>query len=124
MISRGQTRKNRCGVVTSGGTESILLAMKAYRDWGLDQKGITVPEMIVSATAHAAYDKAVRCFGIRLVRVSVDADFKADVTAVRKAVKITSPLIFSGRGPFPPSSFRSPGIMRRVRPGPRRALPR
>ena len=36
---------NACGTTTSGGTESILMACKAMRDWGLDVKGITEPEM-------------------------------------------------------------------------------
>jgi len=36
-----------CGVVTSGGTESILLAMKTYRDWAHDKRGIKKPEMII-----------------------------------------------------------------------------
>jgi sphinganine-1-phosphate aldolase len=29
------------GFLTSGGTESITLAMLAYREWGKDVKGIT-----------------------------------------------------------------------------------
>jgi glutamate/tyrosine decarboxylase-like PLP-dependent enzyme len=44
-----------CGIVTSGGTESILLAMKAYRDRALVVKGIRRPEMIVPSTAHVAF---------------------------------------------------------------------
>ena len=48
-----------CGVVSSGGTESIMLAMKTYRDWARREKGITHPEMVVPVTAHAAFDKAV-----------------------------------------------------------------
>jgi glutamate/tyrosine decarboxylase-like PLP-dependent enzyme len=42
-----------CGTVTSGGTESILLAMKTYRDWARETKEITAPEMIAPTTAHA-----------------------------------------------------------------------
>src|SRR3990170_541031 len=38
------TPEEICGVVSSGGTESILLAMKTYRDHALDKKGITRPE--------------------------------------------------------------------------------
>ena len=38
--------ENVCGTVTSGGTESILLAMKTYRDKAREEKGITEPEMI------------------------------------------------------------------------------
>jgi len=46
-----------CGVLTSGGTESILLAMLAYRESGL-KKGINKPNVVLSNTAHAAFDKA------------------------------------------------------------------
>lgn len=34
-----------CGSVTSGGSESILMAIKAHRDWALAEKGITEPEL-------------------------------------------------------------------------------
>ncbi|MET0409923.1 MAG: aspartate aminotransferase family protein, partial [Polyangiaceae bacterium] len=56
-----------CGTVTSGGTESILLAMKAYRDQARALRNITRPEIVVSETAHAAFDKAAEYFGITRV---------------------------------------------------------
>lgn len=34
-----------CGTTTSGGTESIIMACKAYRDWARTERGITEPEM-------------------------------------------------------------------------------
>ena len=75
-----------CGVVTSGGTESILLAMKTYRDWARDQKKITQPEIIVPVSAHAAFDKAAEYFKIDIKRIPVGADYRADVTAAREAI--------------------------------------
>ncbi len=75
-----------CGVVTSGGTESILLAMKTYRDWARDQKNITQPEIIVPVSAHAAFDKAAEYFKIDIKRIPVAADYRADVTAAREAI--------------------------------------
>jgi len=75
-----------CGVVSSGGTESILLAMKAYRDWGREVKGIRHPEMVIPVTAHAAFEKAAQYFNIKLVKVPVDDDFRADVRAVKRAL--------------------------------------
>jgi sphinganine-1-phosphate aldolase len=33
------------GAMTSGGTESIIMAVKTYRDWAKKTKGITEPEM-------------------------------------------------------------------------------
>jgi sphinganine-1-phosphate aldolase len=75
------------GTVTSGGTESILLAMKAYRDQRTARsRRARRPEVVAPSTAHVAFDKAAQCFGIRLVRVPVGADYRADVAAMRRAV--------------------------------------
>ena len=60
------------GTVSSGGTESILLAMKAYRDFARERRGIAAPEIVAPVTAHAAFDKAARFFDMPLVRVPVD----------------------------------------------------
>jgi len=90
-----------CGVVSSGGTESILLAMKTYRDWGRDQKKITRPEMIVPVTAHAAFDKAAEYFKIKIKRIPVGADYRADVAAARNAVTRNSIVLVGSAPSFP-----------------------
>ena len=71
-----------CGLTTSGGTESILLAMLAYRQWGRS-KGITQPNVITSITAHAAFDKACHYFGIELRKVGLNKEFRADLDGMR-----------------------------------------
>lgn len=38
---------NGAGTMTSGGTESIIMAVKTHRDWAKTVKGITEPEMFV-----------------------------------------------------------------------------
>lgn len=55
--------QDACGLTTSGGTESILLAMLAYREWGR-KRGISNPNIVTSSTVHAAFDKACFYFGI------------------------------------------------------------
>ncbi len=86
MLGAGEVEDEICGSVSSGGTESILLAMKSYRDWALDTKGITKPEMILPVTAHTAFDKAAQYFHIKPVRIPLDGNYQADVTAVKKAI--------------------------------------
>lgn len=87
MLGAGSAANARvCGTVASGGTESILLAMRSYRDWARERKGITAPELVVPTTAHAAFDKAAQYFGIKLVKVPVGSDFRADVVATKKAI--------------------------------------
>lgn len=90
-----------CGTVSSGGTESILLAMKTYRDWARDRRGIAEPEAIVPVTAHAAFEKAAQYFGIRLVPVPVDADYRADVPAVRQAISPRTAVIVASAPAYP-----------------------
>ncbi|RME47751.1 MAG: aminotransferase class V-fold PLP-dependent enzyme [Caldilineae bacterium] len=90
-----------CGTVTSGGTESILLAMKTYRDWARAEKGITRPEMVVPVTAHAAFDKAAEYFGIKMVHIPVDDAFRADVDAARRALTRNTIVLVGSAPSFP-----------------------
>jgi len=88
------------GTVSSGGTESILLAMKTYRDWAHDKKGITAPEMICPNTAHAAFDKASQYFNIKMRRIPVGPDQLADVTATKAAINENTVVIVGSAPPF------------------------
>ena len=90
-----------CGSVTSGGTESILMAMKSYRDWARQKKGIKHPNIVIPITAHPAFDKAGHYFGIKVIRTAVGPDYRADVKAMKKAInKNTIALVGSAPG-FP-----------------------
>jgi sphinganine-1-phosphate aldolase len=89
------------GVVSSGGTESILLAMKTYRDWARDMKGISKPEMIVPRTAHAAFDKASQYFNINMKRIPVDEGCKADLSKTKDAITDNTIVIVGSAPSFP-----------------------
>ncbi|XP_052116712.1 sphingosine-1-phosphate lyase [Arachis duranensis] len=90
-----------CGNMTSGGTESILLAVKSSRDYMKSKKGITRPEMIIPVSAHSAYDKAAQYFNIKLWRVAVNKDFQADVKAIRRHINKNTILIVGSAPGFP-----------------------
>jgi sphinganine-1-phosphate aldolase len=89
------------GTLSSGGTESIMLAMKTYRDWARETKGITKPEMIVPVTAHAAFDKASQYFNIKTVHVPIDANFRADLNATYKAINKNTIVVVGSAPSFP-----------------------
>ena len=89
------------GTVSSGGTESILLAMKTYRDWARATKGITKPEMILPVTAHAAFDKASQYFHIKPLHIPFDANYRADVKAAQKAITSNTIVIVGSAPSFP-----------------------
>jgi sphinganine-1-phosphate aldolase len=89
------------GTVSSGGTESILLAMKAYRDFARARRGIGTPEIVAPVTAHAAFDKAARFFDMPLVRVPVDGAFRADLRAMAAAVTERTAVVVGSAPNFP-----------------------
>lgn len=76
------------GNVTSGGTESILLAVKTARDWArVHRPHITQPEMVLARTAHAAFHKAAHYLGVKAVIVDFDpVTFQADLPAMEAAI--------------------------------------
>jgi glutamate/tyrosine decarboxylase-like PLP-dependent enzyme len=71
------------GTVTSGGTESILLAVQGARD---SRPDVTRPRMVLPATTHAAFHKAAHYFGVEAVMVPVGPDFRADAAAMAAAI--------------------------------------
>jgi glutamate/tyrosine decarboxylase-like PLP-dependent enzyme len=97
----GGAGQDVCGTLSSGGTESILLAMKTYRDWAHEKKGITKPEMIAPVTAHAAFDKASEYFNIKMIHIPVDENFRADVDAAKKAITPNTIVIVGSAPSFP-----------------------
>ena len=91
-----------CGTVTSGGTGSILMAMKAYRDWARAEKGIRVPEIIMPHTAHPAFDKAGSYFGIKMVHIPVsEPDFRVDPATVEKNINENTVALVGSAGNYP-----------------------
>jgi sphinganine-1-phosphate aldolase len=101
MLGADKTDDTIAGTLSSGGTESILLAMKTYRDWARDKKHITRPEIIAPTTAHAAFDKAAEYFGVRTIRVPVGPDFRADVAATKAAMAENTIALVGSAPPFP-----------------------
>jgi sphinganine-1-phosphate aldolase len=78
--------KTACGIGTSGGTESIMLCMLAYREQMKAEKGITKPNIVMSNTAHVAFDKAAFYFGIEIRKVPVGPDHKLDLRGIQNKI--------------------------------------
>ena len=89
------------GFMTSGGTESILVSVKAARERGRAERGITAPEMVLADSAHAAFHKAAHYFGITVHKVPVRADFRADVDAMAAAVNENTVLVVGSAPQYP-----------------------
>ena len=78
------------GTVTSGGTESVLLAVQGARD---SRPDVTGPTMVIPSTAHAAFHKAAHYFGVEARVVPVGADFRADAAAMAAAIDDSTVLV-------------------------------
>ncbi len=89
------------GNMTSGGTESILMALKAARDWARAEKGITEPEVVLPTTAHPAFHKAAQYLGLKIVLTPIRDDYRADVDAVRAAITPNTILVVGSAPCYP-----------------------
>ncbi|TQK72490.1 MULTISPECIES: aminotransferase class V-fold PLP-dependent enzyme [unclassified Nocardioides] len=78
------------GTLTSGGTESCLLAVQGARDARPDVRD---PSIVVADTVHAAFHKAGHYFGVRVVVVPVGPDHRADAAAMAAAIDDTTVLV-------------------------------
>ena len=90
------------GSTTAGGTESILMAMKAARDWARERRPVEgVPEVIVPKTAHAAFDKGAAWLGMRIVRMTGSEGLRADVAVMAAAITENRVMIAGSAPPYP-----------------------
>ena len=89
------------GFMTSGGTESILMAVLAARERARVERGIDSPEMIVARSAHAAFHKAAHAFGIEIRSIPVAADWRADLDATAAAISPNTVLIVGSAPTYP-----------------------
>ncbi|KAG5672948.1 hypothetical protein PVAND_003035 [Polypedilum vanderplanki] len=93
---------NACGSITTGGTESILLACKAYRDYGREVNGIEKPNMVIPVTAHSAFDKAAQYFGITVKTVKLDPKtYQVDLKAMERAINKNTIMLVGSAPNYP-----------------------
>ena len=91
-----------CGNMTSGGTESILLAVKTCRDQAMSRgRSMDSAHIVVPSTAHPAFDKACHYFGLGIRRVPVAVDRRADATAMGEAINADTLMLVGSAPCFP-----------------------
>lgn len=93
---------NICGNITPGGTYSIMEAMRTYKKWAKETKGINKPNMVVPSSIHAAFDKGAEDYGIELIKVPVDPiTQRADVNAMAKSINKNTIALVGSAPSFP-----------------------
>ena len=90
------------GSLTSGGSESILMAVKTYRDEARAlHPEIKEPEMILPVSAHASFEKAAHYFGVKAVHIPLTDEYKAGLNALEKAITPNTILIVGSAPAYP-----------------------
>ncbi len=90
------------GNMTSGGSESILMAVKTARDWARAERKVRgIPQIILPTSAHPAFPKACSYFGLEPVFVPVGEDFRADPRAMKKAISRRTIMIMGSAPAYP-----------------------
>jgi len=94
------------GTFTSGGSESIFLALKTARDWALAERGITQPNIVLPRTAHPTFDRASHYLGLKVIRVPTTRnDFRADVAGMAKRIDKNTVLVAGSAPNYPYGVF-------------------
>lgn len=94
-----------CGVLTAGGTESCLMAVKAYRDRGRKLRKIRNPNMILPATAHVAWFKAAEYFGVKPRLLPLDKALRTDISKLEKMINRNTVMILGSAPEYPHGSI-------------------
>lgn len=90
------------GMMTTGGTGSILHALLAYRDDAAKRRGITRPNLVKPETAHPAFNKGAHMFGIELRVVPVDpATTTVDPAVMAEAIDENTIALVGSAGNYP-----------------------
>jgi sphinganine-1-phosphate aldolase len=88
------------GTMTSGGTESILMAMLVHRGRA-QARGIERPQILAGASAHPAYAKAAHYLGMELLRLPLDEQWRTDAGAARDAVGERTAVVVASAFSYP-----------------------
>jgi glutamate/tyrosine decarboxylase-like PLP-dependent enzyme len=89
------------GSMTSGGSESILMAVKSARDRARTERGVEAPKMVAPLSVHPAFDKAAHICGVEMVHTGLRADLRADVDAVADALDDRTVLVVGSAFGYP-----------------------
>lgn len=90
------------GTLTSGGTESIFLALKAARDYARAHKPhLAIPEVIAPLSAHPAFDKAAHYLGLRVIHTPLTPTGEADLSAMEAAISERTILLVGSAPAYP-----------------------
>jgi len=101
LLSLFKGNSNCSGITTTGGSESLELAILAHRQHYKRKRGVTKAEVIIPETAHAAFYKGAEFLDVKIVPINITKDFRVDLKAIEAAINENTVLIVSSCPNFP-----------------------
>jgi sphinganine-1-phosphate aldolase len=99
-VAQHNASQEAVGVLTSGGTESLMTAVLAYREQALADRGIREPNIVLPVTAHVALEKGAQYFGVEVRKAPLADDFRVDVAAVRELIDANTIALVGSAGDY------------------------
>lgn len=101
MINFYSAKEEAVGGFFSGGTESILMAILAYREHGYKYKGIRNPNLVICTTGHAAALKACDMFGIDVRFVNPDRNYQMSISDMKSKIDGDTVCVYTSYPNYP-----------------------
>jgi sphinganine-1-phosphate aldolase len=101
MLHGNEVGSDACGVITSGGSESLITALYTYREQAARERGVTRPNVVIPVTAHVALDKGAHWMGIEVRHAPLDEHFLVDIAAVEALIDANTIALVGSAGNFP-----------------------
>jgi sphinganine-1-phosphate aldolase len=90
------------GGITTGGTESILMAVRTARDWAREHRpAATRPALLLPETAHPAFEKAAQLTGLAVRRMTASPGYRADLHGIAAAIDDQTIMLVGSAPPYP-----------------------
>ncbi len=100
MVNLMHGNEDSAGTFTTGGTESILLAMKAARDKFMEENN-GIPEIVAPITAHPAFSKAAQYLGMKIIKVPVNDNYIATADNINEFINDRTAAVIGSAPSFP-----------------------
>ncbi len=99
-VNKRNPEQKASGSLTTGGTDSIYQSVYSHREWGVDKKGITQPEIIIPISAHPAFFKSAHYLNLKVVTAKIDANYQADVNDMESKITANTVMIVGSAGNY------------------------
>lgn len=97
-----EAQEEAVGSMTSGGTESILMALKSAKEYAKVHKPhIEKPEVVFPLSAHPAFNKGCDYFGLEPKITAINEDYTANLQALEAAITENTILVVGSAPSYP-----------------------